>query len=120
MPAAKFDFTDDFVIEQGVDFSRMFVWEISGEPVSLVGYTAKMHIRKNVLSADVLLELSTENGGISLGGTAGTVTLIFTKTSTAGATWVNGVYDLELTNSGGSTIRFMEGVVELSKEVTRG
>lgn len=120
MTAATFNFTDEFRIEQGVDSSRLFVWEISNAPVSLVGYTAKMQIRKSATAPDVLLELSTTNASIVLGGTAGTVTLIFRKASTVDATWTSGVYDLELTSPGGNTLRFLEGSVELSREVTRG
>lgn len=121
MTAATFNFTDEFRIEQGVDSSRLF--EISeeetGVPVSLVGYSAKMQVRKSATAPDVLLELSTTNGGIALGGTAGTVELKFTKERTAGATWTGGVYDLELTSGSGSTFRFIEGGMELSREVTR-
>lgn len=120
MTAAKFDFTEEFRIEQGVDSSRLFVWEISNAPVSLVGYTAKMQIRQSVNAASVLLELSTVNGGIVLGGLAGTITLVFREEDTVGVTWTSGVYDLELTSAGGNKIRFLEGSVELSREVTRG
>ena len=76
--------------------------------------------KKDKSASDVLLELSTANGGIILGGLAGTITVVISKERTANVDWSSGVYDLELTNAGGGTIRLIEGTVEMSKEVTRG
>lgn len=120
MPAATFDFIDNHVIEQGVDSSRQFTWKNSaGTPVDLTGYSARMQLRKSKADKTVLLELSTANSKIVLGGTAGTVTVMFSKADTVGVTWTSGVYDLELTSAGMQTVRFIEGSFVLSQEVTR-
>jgi hypothetical protein len=120
MAAGTYNFVDENRIEQGVDSTRQFIWKDSdGNPVNLTGYTARMQLRKSVSDANVLLELSTSNSGISITGSTGTISLYFKKADTTGVTWVEGVYDLELTSPGGLTTRLIEGTFVLSKEVTR-
>ena len=116
MPAASYDFE----IEQGATLLKPIVWKDSaGSPVNLTGYTAKMQIRQNVSSPDVLLELSTTNGKLSISAMAGQVTMIFSAATTAAITWSRGKYDLELTSSDGTVTRLIEGEITISKEITR-
>lgn len=113
--------TYDFEIEQGSTLIRPIVWkDSSGNPINLSGYSAKMQVRQSVSSDDVLLELSTANGKITLGTTNGTITLVLTATETAAIQWRSGRYDLELTSSGSVVTRLLQGVISISKEVTRG
>ena len=114
MPAASYNIH----IEQGSTYLQTFIWKDSvGSPISLVGYTARMQIRPSIKSATVLIELTTENSGISFGGEMGTVEVNISATQTASLS-VSGVYDLELIQ--GSVIsRFISGNVYLSEEVTR-
>jgi len=115
-------FIVDFNILQGETYDETTTWKV-GSPavvVDLSGYTARAQVRSRVSSTDVLLELTTENGGIVLGGTAGTIRRTLSATVTAGITWNGGVYDLELVAPGGVVVRrFMSGQVNISKEVTR-
>ena len=114
MPAAIYDFE----IEQGTDYDKPLVWKDgTGSPVNLVGYTARMQLRPSISSDTVLLDLTTENGGITLGGVLGTITLHFTAAQTAALT-EGGVYDLEMI-VGGNVTRLIQGAISLSKEVTR-
>lgn len=109
----------DFYIEQGATFNQQFIWKDStGALVNLTGYTARMQIRQTVSNDTVLLSLTTENGRISLGGAAGTITLTLDAATSAGITFSRGVYDLELIH-GGVVTRLLEGQVDVSKEVTR-
>lgn len=87
-------------------------------PVDLSNYTARMQIRKKLKDADVLLTLTTENGGIVLNNTTKTITINITATQTAALTFNSAVYDLEFINSGIVT-RFAEGNLLLQQEVTR-
>jgi hypothetical protein len=113
--------TYDFEIEQGATLLKPIVWKDSnGTPVNLSGYTARMQIRRSVAAEDVLLELSTANNRINIDALNGTVTLIFDSATTAAFTWTSGVYDLELTSSGGVVTRLIQGKITVSKEVTRG
>ena len=109
----------DLFIEQGAEFTKSFEWKDStGEPVDLTGYTARMQIRPSVSSDTVIASLTTENGRITLGGTAGTISLFLGATVTDGIS-KGGVYDLELVQTEDNVVRFAEGSVTVSKEVTR-
>lgn len=85
----------------------------------LTGYTARMQIRADIDATDVLLELSTANGKITIDGPAGQIKPVLTDTQTATLTWTDGVYDLELTAPGGDVQRLLKGPVEVDPEVTR-
>lgn len=114
MPAGK----HDIYIEQGTTWSLPLVWKSSdGTPIDVTGYTARMQLRKKVTDPEVVLELTTENGKITLGGAAGTITLDISATETAALT-SGGVYDLEMVN-GEIVTRLLEGKYSLSVEVTR-
>ena len=110
----------DFTIYQGATLSRTVVWkDAAGALVDLTGYTARMQIRASVRNPEILVSLTTENGGIALGGTAGTVDLLLTAAQTAAIAARAGAYDLELVDSGGAVTRLLYGAVEISPEVTR-
>lgn len=109
-------------ILQGETFSRVFTWN-AGEPpapVDLTGCQARMQVRAQVASPDVLLELSTANGRIVLGGPAGTIALQLSATDTAALGFVAAVYDLEIVHADATVRRLLAGQVKLSPEVTRG
>ncbi len=114
--------------EQGATYAQIFTCEDSaGAAVNLTGWTARMHVRETYASDTKLIELTTENGGITLGGAAGTISVLATAIQMAAITVpdVSGtpptrscVYDLELIN--GSTIeRLLNGKFLITREVTR-
>jgi hypothetical protein len=107
-------------IYQGSDFSEVvtFLQTAGGTPVDLTGLTGRMQIRKTKESTDVIIELTTENGRLAFGGTDGVVTMTLTAAETA-TILTEGVYDLEFVTSATSAARWLEGLVILSKEVTR-
>jgi uncharacterized protein YwbE len=112
----------NFTIEQGATFEHQVLWreEDTTTPVSLTGYTARMHIREKLSSTEIMLALTSEpDGGITLGGLAGTVDIFITDDQTAALTR-GGVYDLEVERSSdGYVVRLIQGTISLSKEVTR-
>ena len=110
----------DIVADQGATFSRVFTWKDSdGVPIDLNGYSARMQLRSQIDSAGAaVFELTTENGRISLGGTAGTITLSAAATATAAVPADTYVYDLELVE-GATVTRLIQGEFELRGEVTR-
>lgn len=89
-----------------------------GVAVSLVGYTAKMQIRANKLSADVLAEYSTASGDITISGSAGQVIIDVTGSKTATLAITTGVYDLYVIDSLSNPKRVMEGNVLVSPSTT--
>lgn len=107
----------DLDIEQGATFSRLFIWkDAQGAPIDLMGCSARMQVRPSVSSELVLLDLSLGNG-LTLGGVTGEIELEISAQQTA-AMKRGGVFDLEIVN-GETVTRLIQGVIRLSKEVTR-
>jgi hypothetical protein len=109
----------DIAIYKGATFSKVLTWKSGGTEVNLTGYTARMQVRESIDSDSSFISLTTENGGITLGGSAGTVTLSIAAATTAAYAPLRGVYDLELISSGGIVTRLLQGSVVLHAEVTR-
>lgn len=107
-----------------VDTTRFNAYTGGGEvlyhpPVNLTGFTARMQIRETVESTTVLHSLTTENGGITLGGAAGTIALTISASDTAAFTFDTAVYDLEVVSAGGVVTEVASGAVLMNDEVTR-
>lgn len=77
-----------------------------------------MQIRERYDSEEPILELATGGDGITLGGSAGTITITIAADVTQEIEETEGVYDLELI-SGSTVTRLLQGKVTLSPEVTR-
>ena len=113
---------NNFTIEQGSVFERRIIYKgANGDPVDLTGYTAEMDIRQSKKSSDTILELTTSNGLLTLGGVQGTITINIPANTTDALDFTWGEYDLELYPSGDAikAIRLLEGKINLSKQVTR-
>jgi hypothetical protein len=78
-----------------------------------------MQVRTAANAESTILALTTENGRISLGGTAGTVSLNVAANVTANLTPGLYVYDLEVVSGGGEVTRLIEGNFNVKAEVTR-
>jgi tRNA threonylcarbamoyladenosine modification (KEOPS) complex Pcc1 subunit len=111
--------TYDILIEQGATYSQSITYKDNGVAVNLTGYTARMQVRATLESASTLVELTTANSRIALGGTAGTISLTISATDTAALTAGRGVYDLELVSGSGIVTRLLQGVATISRNVTR-
>lgn len=111
--------TYDILIEQGATYSQLITYKDNGVAVNLTGYTARMQVRSTLESATTVVELTTANSRIALGGTAGTITLTISATDTAALTAGRGVYDLELVSGSGIVTRLLQGVATISRNVTR-
>ena len=110
----------NIIADQGATFTRQLTWnDSSGSAVDLTGYTARMQVRTSIDAAGAAtLSLTTENGRIVLGGTAGTIMLSAEATATQAVTAGSYVYDLELV-SGSTVTRLVQGSFTLRGEVTR-
>jgi hypothetical protein len=110
--------------DQGATFERSFTIyapKILGEPktpVDLTGYSARMQVRPEKDSPNVLIEITTDNGGIAIDGPSGVINLTIEAdvTSTIDR---DGVYDLEIYNTDGKVYRVIKGPFALDPEVTR-
>ena len=108
----------DILCEQGATFLRVLeVTDSVGDPINYSGYTARMQVRRRVDSDDVIIELTTENGRISM-NSSGQIVLSISATDTADIQ-TGGVYDLEIINSSNEVERLIQGNFTLSLEVTR-
>jgi len=111
--------TYNITIEQGATFNRVLtLTDSDGNLINLTGYSARMTIRRANDFETVLIELTTVNGRIALGGAAGTVTLEITDSDTAALESEVGIYDLEIESSGGVTTRLIQGTATIDREVT--
>jgi hypothetical protein len=107
-------------IYQGATFRKRLMWvTASGTPIDLTGCTARMQAREDYASPLPLLELTTENGGITLGGAAGTIDLLSSDEDTAAMAWSGGVFDIEIAHPNGDVTRLAQGGISVSPEVTR-
>lgn len=92
-PAGQYN----IVADQGSTLSRVIYYKDPAKvPIKFTGYTARMQVRPNQASDTVLLELTTENGGIELGATDGSIALYVDDVVMAGVPEGIYVYDLEL------------------------
>lgn len=109
----------NFTCEQGATFTRVITaTDSAGDEIDLTGYTARMQVRRDIDASSIIIELTTENGRISLGGVTGEVTLTIDADDTSDISRP-GVYDLELESDGGTVIRLLKGAFNLDSEVTR-
>jgi hypothetical protein len=111
----------NIVADQGSTFSRTVVWrDPAKKPILLRGYTARMKVRA-LTSLNVLLELTTENGGISLGESNGHINLYITDEVMETIPEGRHLYDLELVapSSNRYIYKILRGNFVVRTEVTR-
>lgn len=79
-------------IYRGSTFRLSLAWKTgpsaaAATPVDLTGCTARAQVQKRDVTVTVLADMTTENGGIALGGTAGTIDLYLADEITATLPW---------------------------------
>jgi hypothetical protein len=103
-------------IDQRADFERSFlVRDRFRNPIDLTGCDAKMDIR-DTPGGTLRHSLTVDNGGISVSGPEGKVTLRIPASVTATFTWTESAYDLFLVYSDGTRKKRLKGpvIVDLS------
>lgn len=106
-------------IDQGATYTLVVVYkDDNGTPINLNGFSAYMQLRENYDSTVADLTLTTANGGISINGALGEITITATATQTAALISDFYLYDLELVN-GSSVTRLLQGQLTVNSEVTR-
>lgn len=109
MTAGEHDF--DFVIEQGATWNPILTYfDPVGNPVDLTGAYALLEIRFPTTT----IILSTDNGGIVLGGASGTIQPIIASSMLSDIANTRGSYVLELTQ-GSQVSRLIKGKMIISK-----
>lgn len=110
----------NMVCDQGSTFERSIELQDSdGTAYNLTGYTARMHVRREIETSSTIIELTTANNRIVIYPISGIIELKLTPTETAGLTR-SGHYDLEIQQtSTGKVFKVLRGEFRLEKEVTR-
>ncbi len=115
--------------ECGADFKLRLKLLTGGVPSDLTDCAARMQVREHVNADKVIIELSTENGGILINDEEGVVELNISAASTAalkGGIAAPGfpvigkcVYDLFLTDAEGIVTPLLRGQFNIVAAVTR-
>jgi hypothetical protein len=112
----------NIIADQGSTFSRTVIWrDPAKKPILMEGYKARMQVRETVDSANVVLELTTENGGITLHRTNGTISLYASDEEMMEIPENKYVYDLELLGPSANIYiyKLLTGNFVVRAEVTR-
>lgn len=109
----------NFSLVQGDSFHTAPAWKINGSYVNVTGYSANMQVRQAVTSTSVIVELSSDNGRITVGGIDGTFTLDLTAAESADIPVGNYIYDLDVTSPQGDVYTLLSGGFTVVAQVTR-
>lgn len=105
-------------ITEGTDYTQSFLYvdPVLHLPIDLTGYIARLRVKQGntggydgYSNPDVILEIPTAGGSITLGGTAGTITLNIPASLTMNPIWINGVYSLDIMSPAGKITQFANG-----------
>jgi hypothetical protein len=108
----------NLVCEQATTFNFLFTINNNNTPLNLTGYTGVMTVRPFVGASTTTVVASTTNGRMTLGGIAGSVTVLIDATTTGAIGSGRYVYDLVLT-SGATVTRYLEGKFIVTGAVTQ-
>ena len=103
---------------QGSTFTETLTVRVGTVPLNITGYTVRMMVRPTPSSSTVVLNLSTDNGGITVVGATGTITISVSATNMDAVAARTYRYDLELV-TGPTVIPLLEGAFIVKPQVTR-
>ena len=107
-----------FVITQGDTFHTSPAWKINNSYVNVTGYSAKMDVKIAPTSTSTIIELSSDNGRITVGGIDGKFTLDLSPAETGALPAGNYIYDLDVTSPGGVVTTLLTGGFTVVTQVT--
>lgn len=90
----------------------------SGDPISLVGSSAKMQVRDTKGGSKLAFSLSSPASGITIDQANGKITVRMTPAQTNKLFYPKSSYDIMLTDSNGNKTKLVEGFITLSRSVT--
>jgi hypothetical protein len=108
----------NLVCEQATTFNFLFSINNNNTLLDLTGYTGVMTVRPFLGATTTTVVASTANGRMTLGGIAGTVTVLIDATTTGAIGSGRYVYDLVLT-TGSTVTRYLEGKFIVTGAVTQ-
>lgn len=107
-------------VDQNTTFTFIVEYkDNNGNPISLVGASAKMQIRDNKGGSKLATTLTTQPGeGIVINGPEGKITVTMTPAQTNKLFYPKSAYDIMLTDSNNKKTKLVEGFITLSRSVT--
>jgi len=106
----------DIEIHQGSTFSKtLTLTDDSDVAINVAVDDFRGQVRKRHSSTDIQAEFEFD----TTAGASGVVTWTLTSTVTAGMTSGSSVYDVEWVKASGVVVRLVEGVADITPEVTR-
>jgi hypothetical protein len=103
---------------QGSTFTETLTINIGNVPLNITGYSARMMVRAQPSSSTIILDLSSNNGKITITGVTGVITINITSSEMDTIPARSYRYDLELVN-GDVVIPLLEGAFIVTPQVTR-
>lgn len=113
--------TWNIICEQGATFDwTIKSTDVNGNIIDLTGYTALMKVKtsRNDSCSSELIELSTENGKIILGGVLGTIRLLIYPADTTPLLAGQYYYDLFL-NSANNSYKWIQGTFTVEGSISK-
>lgn len=107
----------NITVYKGTTFALAPTWKVDNLPVDLTGYTADMQVRD--VSNNLITELSTSNGRITISAALGTVNLALTATQTNALAAGNYNYALNLTDSASNVYQILQGAFIINASVVQ-
>jgi hypothetical protein len=106
----------ELFLEQGASFVTTITLDgPSGEAYNLVGYGASSQMRKSYYSSTAAATFVVETGN----GANGSITMSLSSANTANISAGRYVYDVYISGEGGYRARVLEGIVNVSPQVTK-
>jgi hypothetical protein len=109
----------NIICPQGTTFNQQLIYSLNNVPINLTGFSARMQIREKHTTLHTQLNLTSSNGGLTLGEEDGTIIINVSATQTTAIHAKEYVYDLELVSSSNLVTRIIEGKFIVTPEVTR-
>jgi hypothetical protein len=110
----------NILLYQGTTQVIPIQWKPSGVPAIITGASIKMQVRKSISDSIVQIDLSTDNTKIVItDDLTGIFELHFSPSDTNNIKIGNGVYDIVLTDIGGSIHRVLQGNITIDMGVTK-
>jgi hypothetical protein len=104
----------NLVVDQGANFSATIdLTDANNAVFNLTGYTVAAQMRKNYTSSSATTFIASHNN------TGGKITLVLNSTTTVAIEPGRYLYDVEITSSGNTITRVVEGIVTVTPGMTR-
>jgi len=106
----------ELFLEQGSTFNTIITLDGNdGESFNLIGYTATSQMRKSFYSSNAAATFNVSTGD----GVTGSIVMSLESANTANIAAGRYVYDVYVTSAAGYRSRVLEGIVNVSPQVTK-